>query len=209
MRLTDPTPLLTTPVIPVLTIERTIDAVPLARALVAGGLAVIEVTLRTDAAIDAVRTITREVREAVVGAGTVTRAVDVKRAIDAGAEFLVSPGTPPSLAQALTDVPIPALPGCSTVSEAMALADLGFMVLKFFPAEPSGGVRWLKAISEPLPHIRFCPTGGINAANAPSYLELANVIAVGGSWIAPREAIASGDFARITELARTASKLRA
>ena len=138
------------PVIPVVTIERAADAVPLARALLAGGLNVVEITLRTPAALDAARAIIAEVPDIVVGIGTVTKPLDVTHAVDAGADFLVSPGTPAALAQALADAPVPALPGCATVSEAMMLAGLGFPVLKFFPAEPSGGARWLKAVAEPL-----------------------------------------------------------
>ena len=167
-----------------LTIERADDGVPTARALLAGGLPVIEITLRTPAAIDAVR------------------------AVNAGAAFVVSPGTPAGLAQALIEAPIPALPGCATVSEAMKLAALGFTVLRFFPAEPSAGVRWLKAVAEPLPDIQFCPTGGINPDNAASYLALPNVVAVGGSWVTPPQAIAAGDFAGITARARLAAALR-
>ncbi len=208
MRPPDPTPLLTAPVVPVLTIERAADAVPLARALAAGGLPVLEVTLRTPAALDAVRAIVAEVPEAVVGVGTLTEADDVTRAVEVGARFLVSPGTPPDLAQALAEAPVPALPGCATVTEAMILAGLGFAVLKFFPAEPSGGTRWLKAVAAPLPGIRFCPTGGIDGSNAAAYLALPNVVAVGGSWVAPREAVAASDFARITALAKAASRLR-
>jgi 2-dehydro-3-deoxyphosphogluconate aldolase/(4S)-4-hydroxy-2-oxoglutarate aldolase len=121
----------------------------------------------------------------------------------------VTPGTPPALAQALSDAPVPVLPGCATVSEAMGLAAMGFPVLKFFPAEQSGGARWLKSVVEPLPHIRFCPTGGINGENAAAYLALSNVIAVGGSWIAPIEAIAAGDFTGITARAAAAVALRA
>lgn len=204
----DPTPLLTSPVIPVLTIERVADAVPLARALVAGGLPVIEVTLRTGAALDALRAIAAEVPDAVPGMGTITRAADIERSCNAGAKFLVSPGTPSSLADALAESPVPVLPGCATVSEAMALADRAFAVLKFFPAEPSGGARWLKSVAAPLPGIKFCPTGGIDAGNAESYLALPNVIAVGGSWVAPADAVASGDFIRITKLAQAASRLR-
>jgi 2-dehydro-3-deoxyphosphogluconate aldolase/(4S)-4-hydroxy-2-oxoglutarate aldolase len=208
MRLADPTPLLAAPVVPVLTIERAADAVPLARALVAGGLPAVEVTLRTQAAIEAVRAIVAEVPDAIVGVGTVTRPIEVGRAVDAGAEFLVSPGTPADLAQALADAPVPALPGCATVSEALVLAAFGFPVLKFFPAEASGGVRWLRAISAPLPEIKFCPTGGIDATNAQSYLVLRNVVAVGGSWVAPPQAVAAADFAQIEALARAAAALR-
>jgi 2-dehydro-3-deoxyphosphogluconate aldolase/(4S)-4-hydroxy-2-oxoglutarate aldolase len=212
MRLSDPTSLITVPVISVVTIERVADAIPLAKALLAGGLPVSEITLRTPAAIDAVRAMVAEVPDVFVGVGvgvgTVTAPSEVARAVEAGADFLVSPGTPAGLAQALIEAPIPALPGCATVSEAMTLAALGFPVLKFFPAEPSGGVRWLRAVAEPLPHIRFCPTGGVNGDNAASYLALPNVIAVGGSWVAPAQAIAAGDFAGIVERARAAAGLR-
>jgi len=208
MLLSDPTPLLTVPVIPVVTIERAEHAVPLARALLAGGLNVVEITLRTPAALDAVRAIVAEVSGIVVGVGTVIRPIDVTHAVDAGADFLISPGTPAGLVQALADAPVPVLPGCATVSEAMTLAAFGFPVLKFFPAEPSGGARWLKAVAEPLPEIRFCPTGGINGDNAASYLALRNVLAVGGSWVAPAEAIATGDFAAIIARARIAAALR-
>jgi 2-dehydro-3-deoxyphosphogluconate aldolase/(4S)-4-hydroxy-2-oxoglutarate aldolase len=206
----DPTPLVAkTPVIPVLTIERAADAVPLARALVAGGLPVIEVTLRTKAALDAIRAIAAEVPDCVVGVGTVLRAADITAAIGAGAKYLVSPGTPSELAAALADCGIPVLPGCATVSEAMALGARGFKVLKFFPAEASGGTAWLKSIAAPLPELKFCPTGGIDSRNIATYLACPNVLAVGGSWVAPKDALASGDFARITQLARAASALRA
>jgi len=208
MLLSDPTALITVPVIPVVTIERAADAVPLARALLAGGLNVVEITLRTPAAMDAVRAIIAEVDDMIVGVGTVTRPLDIAHAVEAGADFLVSPGTPADLAQALADAPVPALPGCATVSEAMTLAAFGFPVLKFFPAEPSGGTRWLRAVAEPLPDVRFCPTGGINGGNAGDYLALPNVLAVGGSWVAPAKAIASGDFAGITARARAAAALR-
>ena len=208
MKLADPIPLLTSPVIPVVTINRAADAVSLARALLAGGLHVVEVTLRTPAALEAVRAIVAEVPDMIVGVGTVLKPLDVTRAVDAGADFLVSPGTPLGLAQALADAPIPALPGCATVSEAMVLAVLGFPLLKFFPAEPSGGVRWLKAVAEPLPEARFCPTGGVNADNAAAYLALPNVVAVGGSWVASAQAIVAGDFSEITSRARAAAALR-
>ncbi|HEX2216420.1 MAG TPA: bifunctional 4-hydroxy-2-oxoglutarate aldolase/2-dehydro-3-deoxy-phosphogluconate aldolase [Xanthobacteraceae bacterium] len=197
------------PVIPVLTIEQAADAVPLARALVEGGLPVLEVTLRTDAALAALAAIARDVPEAVVGAGTVTKPEDIARAVDAGARYLVSPGTPPALAEALTAAPLPAVPGCATVTEAMALAARGFSLLKFFPAEACGGVAWLNAVVAPLPQMRFCPTGGIGANNAAAYLALPNVAAVGGSWVAPKEALASGDLARIRMLARDAAALKA
>jgi 2-dehydro-3-deoxyphosphogluconate aldolase / (4S)-4-hydroxy-2-oxoglutarate aldolase len=207
MPFSDPTPLLTVPVVPVLTIERVGDAVPLARALFAGGLPVIEVTLRTKAALDAVRAIAAEVPDVIVGAGTVVKPSDVTQAIEAGADFLVSPGAPAALAEALRESGVPAIPGCATVTEAMTLAAMDFPVLKFFPAEQSGGVRWLRAVAEPLPRIRFCPTGGINGENAASYLALPNVIAVGGSWVAPAQAIAAGDFEAITARARVAAAL--
>jgi 2-dehydro-3-deoxyphosphogluconate aldolase/(4S)-4-hydroxy-2-oxoglutarate aldolase len=208
MPVADISPVLKAPVIPVLTIERVEDAVPLARALCAGGLPVIEVTLRTPAALEAARAIAREVPEAVLGIGTVTEPAQIAPAIAAGARFLVSPGTTPALAEALGQASVLALPGCSTVSEAAALAERGFPLLKFFPAEGSGGARWLKWVSEPLPKLRFCPTGGLTLENAPAYLALPNVPVVGGTWPAPREAIIAGDFARITELAREAAKLR-
>jgi 2-dehydro-3-deoxyphosphogluconate aldolase/(4S)-4-hydroxy-2-oxoglutarate aldolase len=197
------------PVIPVLTIDDFEIAVPLARALCDGGLPVIEVTLRTRAALAAIAAIAVEVPDCIVGAGTVVRHVDAAFAIDAGAKFLVSPGTDSVLAETFTEIEIPVVPGCATVSEAMVLSDLGFEVLKFFPAEASGGAAWLKAVAAPLPHIRFCPTGGIDMRNARDYLALPNVIAVGGSWVVPQEALAAKDFARIKTLAREASGLRA
>jgi 2-dehydro-3-deoxyphosphogluconate aldolase/(4S)-4-hydroxy-2-oxoglutarate aldolase len=208
MPVTDISTILKAPVIPVLTIERVADAVPLARALCAGGLPVIEVTLRTPVALEAARAIANEVPEAVLGIGTVTHAAQIADAIAAGARFLVSPGTSPALADALAQASVLALPGCATVSEAIALAERGFALLKFFPAEGSGGARWLKWVSEPLPNLLFCPTGGLTLENAPSYLALPNVPVVGGTWPAPRAAIAAGDFARITELAREAAKLK-
>jgi len=205
----DPTGLLMrAPVVPVLTIERTADAVPLARALVAGGLPVLEVTLRTPVALEAARAIAADVPQAVVGIGTVTEIPDIRLALAAGARFLVSPGTPPALAAALARVPVPVLPGCATVSEAMALAAHGFPVLKFFPAEAAGGIGFLKAVAAPLPSVKFCPTGGIDQRNAQDYLALPNVVAVGGSWTAAKDAVATGDFARITQLAQEAAALR-
>jgi len=208
MLLSDPTPLIASPVIPVVTIERAADAVPLARALLAGGLTAVEITLRTPAALDAARAIIAEVDDIVVGIGTITKTLDVTHAVDAGADFLVSPGAPAGLAQALADAPVPAMPGCATVSEALLLAALGFPVLKFFPAGPAGGPRWLEAVRGPLPDLRFCPTGGIDADNAAAYLAMPNVLAVGGSWVAPAKAIAAGDFAGITTRARAAASLR-
>jgi 2-dehydro-3-deoxyphosphogluconate aldolase / (4S)-4-hydroxy-2-oxoglutarate aldolase len=205
----DPLGLMTqAPVIPVVTIERAGDAVPLARALVAGGLAVIEVTLRTPAALEAVRAIRTQVGSCIVGVGTVTRVGDIAAALAAGAQYLVSPGTTPDLAAALAEASVPVIPGCATVSEAMGLVDRGFDILKFFPAAAAGGAGWLKAVAAPLPHVKFCPTGGIQAHNAPAYLALPNVVAVGGSWPAAPDLVRSGDFARITALARDASALR-
>ncbi len=209
MSISDPTSLFgEVAVIPVLTIERIDDAVPLARALVAGGLGVVEITLRTPVALNAVKAIAAYVPECVVGVGTVTKPTDIEAAVAAGAKFLVSPGAPGELASALAMASVPVLPGCATVSEAMALAMRGFKVLKFFPAAASGGIAWLKAIAAPLPEIKFCPTGGIDAENAGSYLALPNVGAVGGSWPAPQQAIMAGDFAQITTLARKAARLR-
>jgi 2-dehydro-3-deoxyphosphogluconate aldolase/(4S)-4-hydroxy-2-oxoglutarate aldolase len=193
------------PVVPVLTIDDFEVAVPLARALCDGGLPVVEVSLRTKSALAA---IAAEVPDCIVGAGTVVRHVDAAFAIDAGAKFLVSPGTDSVLAETFTEIEIPVVPGCATVTEAMVLSDLGFEVLKFFPAEASGGTAWLKAVAAPLPQIRFCPTGGIDRHNASDYLALPNVIAVGGSWVVPKDALAAKNFARITAHAREASGLR-
>jgi 2-dehydro-3-deoxyphosphogluconate aldolase/(4S)-4-hydroxy-2-oxoglutarate aldolase len=205
----DPIPLFAgTPVVPVLTIERAEHAVPLARALVAGGLPVIEVTLRTRAALEAIGTIAGQVPECVVGAGTVLGEADVAAALAVGAKYLVSPGTTAQLAETLAAVPVPALPGCASVSEALTLSALGFRVLKFFPAEASGGIAWLKSVAAPCPELNFCPTGGIDLRNAAAYLALPNVVAVGGSWPAPQDAVAAGNFVRITELAREAAALR-
>jgi 2-dehydro-3-deoxyphosphogluconate aldolase/(4S)-4-hydroxy-2-oxoglutarate aldolase len=176
---------------------------------VAGRLHVIEVTLRTKAAIEAIAKIAAEVPDCIVGVGTVTRAGDIAAAISAGAKYLVSPGTPAELAVALADASVPVLPGCATVSEAMALSARGFKVLKFFPAEACGGVAWLKSVGAPLPDAKFCPTGGVDGKNAATYLACPNVLAVGGSWVAPKDAIAAADWTRITKLASEAAALRA
>jgi 2-dehydro-3-deoxyphosphogluconate aldolase/(4S)-4-hydroxy-2-oxoglutarate aldolase len=206
----DPLPLLAKcPVVPVLTIDDATKAVPLAQALLAGGLAAIEITLRTGAAIEAIRLIAQNVPGAIVGVGTVTKPADIEAAVKAGAKYLVSPGTPAELGRALAQVKVPSIPGCATASEAMALADLGFKTLKFFPSESSGGIGWLKSIAGPLPDLRFCPTGGIDGKNAAAYLALRNVVAVGGSWPAPAAAVTAGDYARITTLAKEAAALRA
>ena len=200
--------LLRQPVVPVVTIDDPAAAVPLARALSDGGLPVIEVTLRTEAALAAIRAIASELSgRAVVGAGTIRSPADGEAAMRAGAAFLVSPGVTPSLIQASLDWPVPFLPGVATASEAMALADLGFIFQKFFPAEQIGGVAALKALNAPLPDIRFCPTGGVHAANAADYLALDNVVSVGGSWITPASDIEAGAFAAIRERAEAAAAL--
>ena len=196
------------PVIPVLTIETLETAVPLARALVKGGLPVLEITLRTAVALEALRTIVAEVPEAIVGAGTVLNPAQLDLVQRAGARFAVSPGCTEALARAARSSGIPFLPGVPTVSEAMALAELGFQVLKFFPADAAGGLTWIKAVGAPLADLRFCPTGGITAETAPAYLALANVACVGGSWVAPRVAVATGDWQSVERLAATASTLK-
>src|SRR3954451_9691916 len=196
------------PVIPVLTIERVADAVPLARALSKGGLPVLEITLRTGAALDALAAIAREVPEAVVGAGTVLDEIQLRQALAAGARFGVSPGCTPALAQAVQAAGLPFLPGVQTVSEALVLRELGFRLLKVFPADAAGGTTWLKAVAAPLAGLRFCPTGGIGIETAPSYLALPNVACVGGSWGGARGAGAAGDWSRIEHIAGTAAALK-
>ena len=196
------------PVVPVLTIEDPAAAVPLARALVAGGLTALEITLRTAAGLDCIRAIAAEVEGANVGAGTVLDARQLDDAVRAGAKFLVSPGATPGLIEAAAACGVPYLPGVATAGEAMTLAERGYRYLKFFPAEPAGGVAYLKALAAPLPGIRFCPTGGIGANNANLYLALPNVICVGGSWVAPGEAVAAADWARVTALALGATALK-
>jgi 2-dehydro-3-deoxyphosphogluconate aldolase/(4S)-4-hydroxy-2-oxoglutarate aldolase len=183
--------------------------VPLARALVAGGIRVLEVTLRTPAALDAVRTIAQNVKEAIVGIGTITRVEDVDAALVAGARFGVSPGSSAALIDAARARALPFLPGVMTPSEIVAARDLGCTALKFFPAQAAGGVAMLSALAGPFSDVVFCPTGGVSAANARQYLALANVACVGGSWLTPTEAIAARDWPRITSLARDASALRA
>ncbi len=196
------------PIIPVLTIERAADAAPLARALVRGGLPVLEITLRTGVALEALRTIAGEVPEAFVGAGTVLNARQLDQARQAGARFTVSPGCTPGLATAALASGLPFLPGVQTVTEAMALADRGFSLLKFFPADVAGGLGWLKAVAAPLAGLRFCPTGGIGAETAPAYLALTNVACIGGSWVAPKKAVAEGDWGTIERLAAAAANLK-
>ncbi|MET9951566.1 bifunctional 4-hydroxy-2-oxoglutarate aldolase/2-dehydro-3-deoxy-phosphogluconate aldolase [Streptomyces sp. NPDC006339] len=197
------------PVVPVVVIEDAADAVPLARALVAGGLPAIEVTLRTPAALDAIRAVAAEVPEAVVGAGTVVSAAGVASAVDAGARFLVSPGWTDGLLDAMRGSGVPFLPGVSTTSEVVALLERGVTDMKFFPAEAAGGVPYLKSLAGPLPHARFCPTGGISLASAPSYLALPNVSCVGGTWMLPAPALEARDWDRVEALAREASALAA
>jgi 2-dehydro-3-deoxyphosphogluconate aldolase / (4S)-4-hydroxy-2-oxoglutarate aldolase len=192
------------PVIPVLKIARAADAAPLARALARGGLPAIEITLRTRDALDAIRIAAAEVPEAIIGAGTILSARQYDQAVDAGARFIVSPGTTQELLDAARASDAPLLPGAITPSEIMAAAEEGYALLKFFPAEQAGGAAFLKALSSPLAGVRFCPTGGITAANAASYLSLPNVICVGGSWVAPDDLVDAGDWAAIEELARRA-----
>lgn len=196
------------PVMPVVVVDDIADAVPVARALLAGGIRVIELTLRTPVALTAIERVASAVPDIVVGAGTVTTAEQARQAADAGASFLVTPGCTERLLEAASRTGLPFLPGVSTVSEAMRLAEHGVEALKFFPAEPSGGVAYLKAIAGPLPSLRFCPTGGITPGNAPAYLALRTVGCVGGSWLTPRDALAAKDFARIEDLAREAATLR-
>ena len=192
------------PVVPVLIIEEEAHAVPLAKALVAGGLYALEVTLRTPVAVECIRRIAGEVEGAVAGAGTILTASARQAAADAGARFGVSPG----LIEAESfEGPLPLLPGVATATELMAGLSAGYTHFKLFPANIVGGVGALKAFSSPFPQATFCPTGGVDAKNAPDYLALPNVICVGGSWVAPADAIRAGDWGRITELARAASQL--
>ncbi|MGA5405730.1 bifunctional 4-hydroxy-2-oxoglutarate aldolase/2-dehydro-3-deoxy-phosphogluconate aldolase [Streptomyces lavendulocolor] len=196
------------PVLPVVVVEDAADAVPLARALVAGGLPAIEVTLRTPAALDAIRAIAAEVPAAVVGAGTVVSGRGVSDAVGAGARFLVSPGWTGGLLDAMEASGVPFLPGVSTASEVVALLERGVRDMKFFPAQAAGGTAYLRSLAGPLPQARFCPTGGISAASAPDYLRLPNVGCVGGTWMLPGDALAGRDWARVEALARQASTLR-
>lgn len=196
------------PVIPVLKIDRAADAVPLARALHRGGLKAIEITLRTPAALDAIRAVASEAPEVMVGAGTILDARHYEAAAEAGAKFIVSPGATPSLLDAARMGDVPLLPGATTPSEIMAMREAGYSILKFFPAEQSGGIAFLKALASPLAGVSFCPTGGISMANAAAYLALPNVLAIGGSWVAPDDRVAAGDWAAIEALAAEAGRLR-
>ncbi|MET9419663.1 bifunctional 4-hydroxy-2-oxoglutarate aldolase/2-dehydro-3-deoxy-phosphogluconate aldolase [Streptomyces sp. NPDC006540] len=195
------------PVIPVVVVDDAATAVPLARALVAGGLPAIEVTLRTPAALDAIRAIAAEVPDAVVGAGTVISPAGVSSAVAAGARFLVSPGWTDTLLDAMKASGVPFLPGVSTTSEVVALLERGVTDMKFFPAEAAGGTPYLKSLAGPLPQARFCPTGGVSLATAPAYLSLPNVACVGGTWMLPPAALTSGDWPRVESLAREAAGL--
>ena len=195
------------PVVPVLVIDDLALAALLARALVAGGLPALEVTLRTTCALDAIRAMA-EVEGGIVGAGTLLPPADVKAAKAAGARFGVSPGATDRIIGACEDEGLPLLPGAATASEIMALLEKGYTVQKFFPAEQAGGAAYLKSIGAPIPQVRFCPTGGISLKIAPDYLALKNILCVGGSWVAPKEALATGDWAAVTRLAAEAAGLK-
>ncbi len=196
------------PVIPVIVLEDVAHAVPLARALVAGGIRMLEVTLRTPAALACIEAIARDVPDAVAGAGTVRSVADARAARDAGARFAVSPGYTSKVGQACRELGLPLLPGVATGSEIMAASEDGYTELKFFPAMQAGGPAMLKAWSGPFTDVCFCPTGGVSPANAKDFLSLPNVVCVGGSWLTPADAVATGDWARITRLAREATSLR-
>ena len=194
------------PIVPVLVVDDAAHAAPLARALVEGGLPALEVTLRTPAALDVIREMAA-VPGGVVGAGTLLTPADVLAAKDAGAVFGVSPGATDRLLDACEDADLPLLPGAATASEAMRLLERGYSMLKFFPAEASGGAAALKAIGAPIPQVKFCPTGGVSPGNAESYLALSNVVCAGGSWVAPKDKVIAGDWAGITALAAAAALL--
>ncbi|MQA09287.1 MAG: bifunctional 4-hydroxy-2-oxoglutarate aldolase/2-dehydro-3-deoxy-phosphogluconate aldolase [Pseudonocardiaceae bacterium] len=196
------------PVVPVVVIDEIEHAVPVARALAAGGVRIIELTLRTPVALQAIERVHTEVPEIVLGAGTVTTPEQADQAARAGAAFLVTPGSTDRVLNAVAATGLPFLPGVSTVSEAMRVAERGVRELKFFPAEASGGVDYLRAINAPLPELRFCPTGGVTPESAPQYLALPNVGCVGGTWLTPKDALASGDFGRVEALAKAAASLR-
>jgi 2-dehydro-3-deoxyphosphogluconate aldolase / (4S)-4-hydroxy-2-oxoglutarate aldolase len=196
------------PVVPVMVIEDVKQAVPLARALVAGGLPVLEITLRTNAALDAMRAIMAEVEGAIVGAGTVIDKDQLQACEKIGCAFAVSPGSSPKLLDAADDCALPLLPGAATASEVMALLERSYRFQKFFPAEPAGGIAALSSLASPLPQVKFCPTGGITPEKARDYLKLANVITLGGSWMAPKAKIAAGDWVGIEALARQSAALR-
>ncbi|MBT0586558.1 bifunctional 4-hydroxy-2-oxoglutarate aldolase/2-dehydro-3-deoxy-phosphogluconate aldolase [Alteromonas oceanisediminis] len=192
------------PVVPVLVIHDVAHAVPLAKALMKGGIQVLEVTLRTSAALEVIRKIADEVPDAIIGAGTVTNAQQLKDVTEAGAKFAISPGMTAELLMAGTQGSIPLIPGISSISDLMKAKDAGYSYLKFFPAEASGGIKAIKSIGGPFPDVTFCPTGGISPSNYLEYLALPNVACVGGSWLAPDDAIANGDWDKITQLAKDA-----
>jgi len=196
------------PVIPVLTVMSVEDGLAQAKALVAGGLCAIEVTLRTPSALAAIRAIAKAMPDAVVGAGTIVSVGQIDEAVEAGARFLVSPGAPPALARAAAEAPVPFLPGCATASEAMALRELGFRALKLFPAEAVGGAKLIASLAAPLPDLSFCPTGGIDLAKAREYLKLPNVPCIGGSWMLQKAALERGDYLAVEALARDAAELK-
>jgi 2-dehydro-3-deoxyphosphogluconate aldolase / (4S)-4-hydroxy-2-oxoglutarate aldolase len=196
------------PVIPVLTINDLEHAVPLARALAAGGLKVLEITMRTPVALAAIEAMRKAVPDAVVGVGTLTRAVDFAAADRAGAQFGVTPGLTPELASAARGARFPLLPGVMTPTELIAARNAGFSVLKLFPADQAGGIGMLKALGAPFPDVLFCPTGGISRETAPDFLALPNVVCVGGSWVAPRAMLEAGDWAGVEALARDAASLK-
>jgi 2-dehydro-3-deoxyphosphogluconate aldolase/(4S)-4-hydroxy-2-oxoglutarate aldolase len=196
------------PVIPVIVIEDVAQAVPLAKALVAGGVRVLEVTLRTKAGLESMRRMLGEVPEAIVGAGTVLNRVQLEEVAGIGAAFAVSPGATESLLDAAQDSPVPRLPGTATAREVMQVLERGYKYKKLFPAEAAGGVELLSSLASPLPAAKFCPTGGIDPEKAKRYLALPNVVCVGGSWLVPRDALRQGDWARVTDLARATSTLR-
>ena len=196
------------PVMPVIVLEEVAHAVPLARALVAGGIRVLEVTLRTPVALECMRAIAAEVPEALLGAGTVLSAADLDAAAKAGAVFAISPGASPALLEAARTSPIPFLPAVMTPSDVITAMDAGFDTFKLFPAAQAGGMAMLKALGGPFPQARFCPTGGIDAASAPAFLALPNVACVGGSWLCPAELVRAGNWDAITALARAAAALR-
>ncbi|MBL0088019.1 MAG: bifunctional 4-hydroxy-2-oxoglutarate aldolase/2-dehydro-3-deoxy-phosphogluconate aldolase [Ideonella sp.] len=197
------------PVIPVIVLRRVADAVPLAEALLAGGVKVLEVTLRTEAALACIEAIARALPEAIVGAGTIRGALDARAAQAVGAQFAVSPGYTPEVGAACRELKLPLLPGVATASEVMMASADGHRLLKFFPAQQAGGIPMLKALAGPFSDVSFCPTGGITLETAPQFLALPNVAVCGGSWLTPQEAVDAGDWARITRLAREASALRA
>lgn len=192
------------PVVPVIVIEKIEDAVPLAKALMAGGVKVLEVTLRTACGLDAIKKIIAEVPGAVVGAGTITSVEQLKEVTAAGVEFIITPGLTPSILKAAVEGTVPVIPGVATIGELMTAKEAGLTAFKFFPAEINGGIAALKAFAGPIPDAKFCPTGGINLKNYRDYLALKNVLCVGGTWFIPTDLIAKGDFAAITELAKQA-----